>query len=363
MLCNCKGNCNCKSNEIKLRGPRGFVGPQGPQGLVGPQGLQGLQGPAGPQGPQGPQGVAGAAGAPGSTGPQGPQGVAGIPTSIEDTTTINLDYTSGLLTATIQDTGWVNLLGFNHYSTDPTMTVKRPQVRRIGNVLHFRGLVVIPLEDDTKVNSVVTWLYKQGTNTYEGVSNTALPASGKKPFTGPGGVTILTAGGLLFNNSNSVIPTSVLPNGYVVDGTYSLGWRLNWRAMNTGSCNTILTSFANVSIAPNGSLIWTCLADLEESFVSGCSPGAWSTSALNYVVSNVIKGQQVTDFKSAVNVHDSVSSSNQNAQPFFKASEEYPITINANNPNEIGGFSIVLDGLTGFIGPCVKTIPTPTPVC
>lgn len=58
-MCNCKGSCECKSNEIKLRGPRGFVGPAGPQGPVGPQGLQGLQGASGPQGVQGPQGFNG----------------------------------------------------------------------------------------------------------------------------------------------------------------------------------------------------------------------------------------------------------------------------------------------------------------
>lgn len=58
-MCNCEGKCNCKSNEIKLRGPRGFTGPAGPQGPVGPQGIQGLQGAPGPQGPQGVPGPAG----------------------------------------------------------------------------------------------------------------------------------------------------------------------------------------------------------------------------------------------------------------------------------------------------------------
>ena len=58
-MCECKGKCSCKSNEIKLRGPRGFVGPAGPQGPVGPQGIQGFQGAPGPQGSQGPQGPAG----------------------------------------------------------------------------------------------------------------------------------------------------------------------------------------------------------------------------------------------------------------------------------------------------------------
>jgi len=362
-MCKCKGSCDCKSNEIKLKGPRGFVGPAGPQGPVGPQGIQGLQGAPGPQGTQGPQGASGAAGTPGSTGAAGAQGIPGVPTTVDDTTTVDLSYTAGVLTANVQDTGWVDLLGFNHYSTDPTMIVKRPQVRRIGNVVHFRGSVVIPLEDDTKVGNVVTFLYKSGTNTYEGVVSPALPAHGKKPYTGIGGVNISTSGGLAFNKGLSVIPAAVLPSGYVLDGSYSLGWRLNWRAMDTGSCNTVLTSFANVGISPTGTLSWGCLADLEESFVSGCNPGAFSTSALNYVVSNVTQGDQVTDFKFATNVHDSVSSSNQNAQPFFKASEEYPISINANDSSEIGGFWIILDGLTGFIGPCVATIPTPTPVC
>lgn len=73
-MCKCEGKCSCKSNEIKLRGPRGFTGPAGPQGPVGPQGIQGFQGAPGPQGPQGPQGPTGAQG---NTGPQGPQGIPG----------------------------------------------------------------------------------------------------------------------------------------------------------------------------------------------------------------------------------------------------------------------------------------------
>jgi hypothetical protein len=70
-MCKCEGKCSCKSNEIKLRGPRGFTGPAGPQGPLGPQGIQGLQGSPGPQGPQGVQGPIGPQGA---TGPQGPAG-------------------------------------------------------------------------------------------------------------------------------------------------------------------------------------------------------------------------------------------------------------------------------------------------
>lgn len=354
MSCKCKGACSCKSNEIKLRGPRGFTGPVGPPGPTGAQGLQGPQGPDGPIGPQGPQGPAGQTGA---------QGLPGIPTSVQDTTTVDLEFNAGVLSAKVQDTGWVDLLGFDHYSTDPDMTIKRPQVRRIGNVLHFKGFAVIPLTDNTKANTLLTFLYKPGTNTYEGVSSTALPASGNAPFTGAGGVNINVAGSVVFNKGNNVIPNSVLPNGYSIDNSYSVGWRVGWRNMDTGSCSTALTTMANIAITTTGSLLWGCVADMEESFVSGCNPGAFSTSALNYIISNVTKGKKVTDFKSAVDVHDSSSIGNVTAKPFFKTTEEYPITINANDPNEIGGFGIILDGLTAFIGPCVQTIPTPTPVC
>lgn len=71
MSCDSKNN-SCSKQEVKLRGPRGFTGPQGLQGIAGPQGIQGEQGLAGPQGPQGLTGTTGAAGAAGPQGLQGP---------------------------------------------------------------------------------------------------------------------------------------------------------------------------------------------------------------------------------------------------------------------------------------------------
>jgi hypothetical protein len=185
-------------------------------------------------------------------------------------------------------------------------------------------------------------------------------------------MTLLSGGSLHFNNGATVIPVEVLPAGYTIDASYSLGWRLAWRSMDTGSCNTILTTFTNVNISSSGALGWGVTADLEESFVSGCNPGAWSTSHLNYVMSHVTQGQKVPDFKisaatyslpvitNPLNVYDTtLAVGNQNAQPYF-TSNIYPITIDANNQDHIGGFSTILDGLTAFIGPCVTpVIPTP----
>lgn len=282
--------------------------------------------------------------------------------TVEDTNTLNLTLTSSnILSAAVQDTDWHNLEGFDFYTADPRLITKRPMVRRIGNVLHFRGTVTIPLDSFTSPGTVVEYDYRSGVNTYEGLVSITSPAHSNLPYSGIGGINFLAGGSIQFYKGASVIPITVLPAGYVIDSTYSLGWRMGWRPMDTGSCNALLTTMCNLGVNASGQLTWGVLVDLEESFVTGCNPGAWSTSAMNYVISNVTQGSQVTDFKFAVNVHDSALTSNQNAQPFFKTAEEYPITINANDPQEIGGFQTILDGLTAFISPCGTLIPTPTP--
>jgi len=282
--------------------------------------------------------------------------------TVQDTNTVNLTLTSSnILSAAVQDTDWHYLNGFDFYTADPRLVTKRPMVRRIGNVLHFRGTVTIPLDSFTSPGTVVEYDYRSGVNTYEGLVSITSPAHSNLPYSGAGGINFLSGGSIQFNKGVSVIPAAVIPTGYVIDSTYSLGWRMGWRGMDTGSCNTILTTFVNSALSPGGQLTWGVLVDLEESFTTGCSPGAWSTSAMNYVISNVTQENYVTDFKSAVNVHDSTSTGNQNARPDFKVAETYPITINANDPQQIGGFQTIIDGLTAFISPCGALIPTPTP--
>jgi len=61
--------------------------------------------------------------------------------NVSDTPTVNLTYSSGTLSAAVVDTGWVNLNGFAYMSSNPG----RPQCRRIGNEIHFRGYVIVPM--------------------------------------------------------------------------------------------------------------------------------------------------------------------------------------------------------------------------
>ena len=77
------------------------------------------------------------------------------------TNTIDVTVTSGVIAANILDTGWIDLDGFGYYSGPTTLTLK-PQARRIGNVIHFRGLVNIPIDDGT--GAPLTWQISFGPN-------------------------------------------------------------------------------------------------------------------------------------------------------------------------------------------------------
>lgn len=345
MCVKCNDNsCNgshCKALPTGLRGPRGYdgvqgqQGPIGPQGIQGPTGIQGIQGPEGPsvQGTKGTQGIQGLAGGPGSLGIQGPQGPAG-PTG-----------------ASIVDTGWHDLNGFGFYGTYP-----KPQARRIGNVIYFRGDVVVPLVD-SETGGALTFNYAAGNDTYLEV-NTVVP------YQGPvNGVFLDDSGSLTFNwngsVNQSVIPTAVWNTGaQALDGTYQnpAGFKIARRPVKTGAKSSMLTSLFGVTINPQGKLIITLVKDAEEGITV---PGieAYYTSPLNYLISNVKQGQKVTTFTNPstnaplAKIHSNLLGGLQNLQQFFSISETYPYNCNAGSEEQVGGFIVRIDGLTSFIAP------------
>ena len=281
--------------------------------------------------------------------------------AVADTTTVNLEYTSGVLTAYVQDTDWHDLLGFDFYDTDPTNSIKKPQARRIGNVIYFRGQVTVPLASST--GTVIDYLYKSGTDTYLGVVGGT-----KAPYQGVGGVVLSPYGGIMFNSNGttaqSVIPPAVLPAGYVIDGVYQnpAGWKMAYRTMDTGSASTILTTWASVVIGTGGTLNWGLIKDAEESFAIPGNVAAYNTSHMNYIISHVTQGERVPKYSAAGNtVYSNTVAGVQPVELEFSTSEVYPISINANDEDEIGGFHLRIDGHMAFISPCVTVIPTPEP--
>ena len=126
-----------------------------------------------------------------------------------DVTSITIGSTT-TYTVTTLDTGWVDLEGFAYYQIG--MATQKPQVRRMGKQIHFRGDLYLPLSDGTAIPLTTPDTYR-----------TLLF---KTPYIGAGGLINDGTDRLLFNSSGSVaqsvIPTSVLPALTNLDGTYKL---------------------------------------------------------------------------------------------------------------------------------------------
>jgi hypothetical protein len=286
--------------------------------------------------------------------------VANISLDVTDTNTVNLNLSSGVLTASVQDTGWVRLEGFDYIADTNLQTP--PMVRRIGNVLHFRGTIIVPLNNG---GSVLNWNYTSGVDNY-------FAQTGVTPFQGAGGVLCNSNGSITFNYSgsgsvcNSVIPASVLPAGYVIDGRYQnpAGWKTALRIVPINSQNsTALSTVFSQVISPDGTLTLGMFKDAEATIVSGQGGNnSFDTGHLNAIISHVTVEDVVPKYSSAATtLYDNPTFGVQNVEIDFPNGFNYPFSCNANNEQQVGGFFQRLDGLTAFISPCGTTIPTPEP--
>ena len=291
--------------------------------------------------------------------------VENLSLTVQDTNSVDLDFTSGVLTANIADTGWVDLLGFNHYAAG----VGKPQCRRIGNQIHFRGVAVVPLESTASPGTVVS---------YTSTSYNSVP--GCQVFTGGGGVLTNSNGSIQFNNGTSVIPASIL-NPYVsalnpgtnLDNTYGMGFIIGTRPIDLDATyGTTLTAALNVGITNDKKLFIAVLKDLEITNTRG-DAGNLGTSHLRYITSNVVAGDQVPNFISASStIHYGTSSGllRTIALPAPLAPDtqfinilnteyntfSYPFNCDAGDEEQIGGFAVRLDGLTAYLDPCTTDI-------
>jgi hypothetical protein len=140
------------------------------------------------------------------------------------TSTINLSVSTGpayTFSAKILDTGWVDLDGFAFYTGADTDAL-RPRVRRIGNVLHFKGQVMIPIDDGG--GAALAWQYQNAppVDTYY-LSTTVTPAS-----VGAGSVIASSSGLITFNQGVSVIPNSVMSALESLDDSYTKNFTIGY---------------------------------------------------------------------------------------------------------------------------------------
>jgi hypothetical protein len=308
-MCNCKSKCNCNSTSI-------------PQGPAGPSGATG---PAGPTGPQGPIGL---------TGPQGPPGECDC----------------------LTDSCWQNLEGFNHMNGLADSDLPRPRVRRIGNVLYFKGNALVPLASDNSGNTLVT------------VSNDLYVADPYAyVFQGPanqGGCTVNSNGSITFNLNDSVIPNDILLLGESIDDTYSKQNIIATRRIRLNGSPTfgaVMSGVFSIYITNQGRLIIQTLRDIELN--PSLSNSNLGTNPLRFITSNVTNENYALDFRQANPDGSTLHSSDTSSDLPYEIdtiSQQYPFTLDASEPNNIGGFIFNLDGLTAFTaGECPSSIIAP----
>ena len=226
--------------------------------------------------------------------------------NVQDTNSVNLTLSSGILSADIQDTGWKDLEGFAFYQAG--MATQKPQCRRIGNQILFRGVVYIPIDDGFGAPVLVTT-----TESYNSVYRVT-------PFVGVSGVIYDSEQRILFNSNGggaaSVIPTSVLDAGTNLDNAYACPQLLATRPLTveqqfgsgvTGS--VLLTAAINLVILPNKTLRITPLEVLEQE-TTDMVPFTGS-SLLRSLTSSFVPRSRVIDFTNYVKNLDGNMSLNQ----------------------------------------------------
>lgn len=254
--------------------------------------------------------------------------------SVANTATVNLDNTGNVITANITDTGWVDLDGFTYYSG-----VTKPQCRRIGNQVHFRGTVYVPLENPASPGSVVVLTATSAYNSIAGCTT----------WSGVGGCSISANGAISFNNGGSVIPASVTAGN--LDGIYYKAWDVALRPIDVNaSSGTCLTSAIRVYITSTKGLSVQLVHDIEITTTRGL--GVQGNSPLRLVTSNVRLGEYLPNYIGAgTDIHNAPSNAN-----FPLVSDTFnltwPFSCDAGNENQIGGFNFQIDGLVAYLDPC-----------
>ena len=322
-----------------------------------------------------------------------------------DTSTIETIVVGGptyTISSRIVDTGWVDLEGFGYYTG--TMLFEKPQCRRIGNTINFRGTVYCPLENTGILINL------SSPTAYRSVYTTGV-------YTGAGGVTFNAAGELLFNNNNSVIPTSILDLPNKLDNSYQSANTFAIRRIEAGGGTGVLSAFAVATITSNKILKLTPLA-AAESDTTLDTYSLVGNSAFRYVTTNIGDGSYVSNYTATPfgTLHGNIIPTyatdgllvigqiytinnyqvgddftnvgavvNQSGQTFIATGTTptnwtnfsavmsaylgsgsfddaggtpitWPLVIDAADGTQLGGFMFSLDGLSAYLDPCTTDL-------
>lgn len=287
--------------------------------------------------------------------------------SILTTSVSSIDFTGAGVTATavgnavtvnvpgasaIADTGWVDLDGFSWLSGTAAAVGAMPQCRRIGNVIHFRGIIHIPLAVDptpgpTQDFNVIPMSALKGAGSYQSIAQ-IYPAT-----SGAGSVTLDSAGSIQWNQGNRVIPSNVLDPGENLDSVYRTQYpsMLSRSIEISAGLGTMLNGVGRLGILSSGVMYFATLKDQEQPEPLGLTfVGA---SPLRYINTNIRSGEYIPNFihpNSDIGNLPASGTHNIQANTDFSGTDyTWPFSCDAGEETDIGGFYATLEGLTAFV--------------
>jgi len=218
--------------------------------------------------------------------------VEGDSETTEVTSVTNVSNSTITYTVAAQDTGWVDLEGFDYYQG--AMSTQKPQCRKIGKQVHFRGDLYIPITDGSAIIPITT------SDTYRALRRMV-------PFIGNGGVFADTEDRLLFNSNGTsaqpVVPISVLPALTQIDNTYLSSKTTALRQVQIFDISdpdiqqegtALLSAYVHVEILPNKTLRLTALNTLESNALDETTING--TSNLRMITSSYRDRGNILDF-------------------------------------------------------------------
>jgi hypothetical protein len=287
---------------------------------------------------------------------------ASVPT-VQDTNTINLTNTSGTLSASMQDTGWKELLGFSYMSG----AVFRPYCRRIGNIIYFKGSIYVPIgtADNGGGGTIVPVVNPDDYNDLaRGYTfNTLQATSGADPdacllktsnyaLWGIGGEALR----LEFSRGNSVIPPGILGLGETLDAGSTVTGRIicERAARSTAEDNLAMTSVINLSISSTGTLIVTS-ANFLDIFQP---PYVGKTSLTRQLCTTAITGENIPEYYGTAPSQFNATAAGPYAPNLVGSADTYRFNQDMSRAEQLGGLSINISDIKAFVKDCPGNTPT-----
>ncbi len=253
--------------------------------------------------------------------------------------------------AIVPDSDWQNLNGFSYYDSNPAFAGVRPQVRRVGQTLHFRGIVIIPLAEAGSSSTLIPladYSSEKSAVVFQGTS-------------AEGGCLVNVNGSITFNQNVNTIPTSVIPNITTtpIDSVYVKQNIISTRRIQTYNAGfsattggAILNSVISVFVYTNGKIAVQTIKDVEVQ--DSPLDSTEGVNSLRFITSKVIQGQRAVN-QASVNTGNTLHSSNvATTLPYdmeVENSDFFAFDCDASLAEDLGGFTFRLDGLTAFVAP------------